>query len=266
MQGGTFGYARAQFDVSAYHPVSDSVVAAGRIRLGTIVGASAFDVAPSRRFYSGGGGSVRGYGYQQLGPRDLDGDPVGGRGLAEFGLEARVRLKQFGGNFGIVPFVDGGSLTTEVAPQLEQLAFRGGSGRPLLFELRSDPHRRRRSAQPRRRATDPSRSRYRWVRLLIGGRGRRHREGSPPPPRRLRSDWQWRLLNELFAAFVALLFLAAGALVLLDTAPGHRFIVDRIGRLETASGLKIRIGRIDGSIFGKSQLKNVAVSDRAVSS
>jgi translocation and assembly module TamB len=85
---------------------------------------------------------------------------------------------------------------------------------------------------------------------------------SPPPPRRLRRDWKWRLLNELFAAFVALLFLLAGALVLLDTAPGHRFIVDRIGRFETASGLRVRIGRIDGSIFGKSQLRNVAVSDR----
>ena len=57
---------------------------------------------------------------------------------------------------------------------------------------------------------------------------------------------------------MALLFLLAGALVLLDTAPGHRFIVDRIQGFETASGLKIRIGRIDGSIFGKSQLKNVA--------
>src|SRR5215218_987175 len=109
--GGSFTYARAQFDASTYRPISDSVVAAGRIRLGTIVGTSAFDVAPSRRFYSGGGGSVRGYGYQQLGPRDVDGDPVGGRGLAEFGLEARVRLQQFGGNFGIVPFFDGGSLT-----------------------------------------------------------------------------------------------------------------------------------------------------------
>ena len=83
-----------------------------------------------------------------------------------------------------------------------------------------------------------------------------------PPPRRLRPDWKWRLLNELFAAFVALLFLVAAALVLLDTAPGHRFIIDRIQGLETASGLKIRIGRIDGSIFGKSQLRNVAVSDQ----
>src|SRR5690242_11155744 len=81
------------------------------------------------------------------------------------------------------------------------------------------------------------------------------------PPRRLRPDWPRRLANELLALFVALLLLLAVGLVLLDTAPGHRFIVDRIGRLETASGLKIRIGRIDGSIFGKSQLRNVTVAD-----
>jgi len=82
-----------------------------------------------------------------------------------------------------------------------------------------------------------------------------------PPRRRLRQDWPRRLLNELLALFVALLFLLAGLLVLLDSAPGHRFIVDQLSRMETASGLKIRIGRIDGSIFGKSQLRNVSVAD-----
>ena len=81
------------------------------------------------------------------------------------------------------------------------------------------------------------------------------------PPRRLRPDWPRRLLNELFALFIALLFLVAGLLVLLDSAPGHRFIVDQLSRFETASGLRIRIGRIDGSIFGKSQLRNVTVAD-----
>ena len=81
------------------------------------------------------------------------------------------------------------------------------------------------------------------------------------PRRRLRSDWTRRFLNELFALFVALLFLLAGTLVLLDSAPGHRWIVDRIAGLETASGLRIQIGRIDGSIFGKSQLRNVRISD-----
>jgi len=115
-RGGSFQYARSQIDASAYHPVSSSVVAAGRIRLGTIVGAQASEIAPSRRFYSGGGGSVRGYGYQRLGPRDLDGDPVGGRGLAEFALEARVRLRAFGADFGIVPFLDGGTLTSDILP------------------------------------------------------------------------------------------------------------------------------------------------------
>ncbi|HEX6603447.1 MAG TPA: BamA/TamA family outer membrane protein, partial [Sphingomicrobium sp.] len=126
--GGSFAYARVQIDATAYRPVSDRVVAAGRIRLGTILGASSFDIAPSRRFYSGGGGSVRGYGYQRLGPKDVDGDPIGGRGLAEFALEARIRLKQFGGNFGIVPFFDGGSLTTEALPDFKDWRFAVGLG------------------------------------------------------------------------------------------------------------------------------------------
>jgi translocation and assembly module TamA len=128
LHGGHFTYARSQIDVSAYHPVSDRVVVAGRVRLGTIFGAGVYDIAPSRRFYSGGGGSVRGYGYQQLGPKDIDGDPVGGRGLAEFGLEARIRLKSFGGNFGIVPFFDGGTLSTGQWPDFGGWRFAAGLG------------------------------------------------------------------------------------------------------------------------------------------
>ena len=126
--GDKLTYARVQFDASAYRPVSDRVVVAGRLRLGTILGAGLFEMAPSRRFYSGGGGSVRGYGYQQLGPKDQDGDPIGGRGLAEFGLETRIRLKQFGGNFGIVPFFDGGSLTTKALPDFKDWRLAAGVG------------------------------------------------------------------------------------------------------------------------------------------
>jgi len=126
--GGHRTYVRAQFDASAYHPVSDNVVVAGRVRLGTISGAALFDLAPSRRFYSGGGGSVRGYGYQQLGPKDQDGDPIGGRGIAEFGLETRIRLKQLGGNFGIVPFFDGGSLTSKAFPDFRNWRYAAGIG------------------------------------------------------------------------------------------------------------------------------------------
>jgi len=126
--GGHFSYGRAQFDASAYHPVGGRVVVAGRVRLGTIFGSSLFNVAPSRRLYAGGGGSVRGYGYQQLGPKDLDGDPIGGRGLAEFALEARVRLKQLGGNLGIVPFFDGGTLTSSARPDFRHWRTAAGLG------------------------------------------------------------------------------------------------------------------------------------------
>ncbi|NUT01413.1 MAG: BamA/TamA family outer membrane protein [Sphingomonas sp.] len=127
-KGGKFFYGRAQIDASVYHPVSEGVVVAGRVRVGTILGAKSSSIAPSRRFYSGGGGSVRGYGYQELGPRDSFGDPIGGRGLAEFGLEARIKLKAFGGNFGIVPFLDGGTLTSGITPDFGEWQFGAGLG------------------------------------------------------------------------------------------------------------------------------------------
>ena len=122
LQSGTFTYVRAQFDGSYYIPASDRVIMAGRIRLGTISGAGTGAIAPSRRFYSGGGGSVRGYGYQQIGPRDAANDPVGGRSLTEFALEARVRM----GNFGVVPFLDGGNIYTSSLPKFSK--FRLGAG------------------------------------------------------------------------------------------------------------------------------------------
>jgi translocation and assembly module TamA len=125
LQNGVFGYGRLQLDGSAYHPVSGRVVIAGRVRLGTIIGASRDRIAPSRRFYAGGGGSVRGFGYQDLGPRDpIFNDPLGGRSLAEFALEARIRV----GTFGIVPFIDAGNIYTSPLPHLDKLRFGTGIG------------------------------------------------------------------------------------------------------------------------------------------
>ncbi len=86
-----FGYTRTQIDASLYHPFGDRVVLAARTRLGTILGAPRDQIAPSRRFYAGGGASVRGYGFQAIGPRDANNDPIGGRSLAEFSIEARVK-------------------------------------------------------------------------------------------------------------------------------------------------------------------------------
>ncbi|UUL81453.1 autotransporter assembly complex protein TamA [Sphingomonas qomolangmaensis] len=123
--GATFGYARTQLDASAYHPFNDRVVVAGRVRLGTIVGAPRDAVAPSRRFYAGGGASVRGYGFQDIGPRDQNNDPIGGRSLTEFSIEARV--KAFGA-FGIVPFLDGGNIYTSPLPKFTDFRYGAGIG------------------------------------------------------------------------------------------------------------------------------------------
>lgn len=123
-QSGTFGYARAQIDASGYWPVGDRAVIAGRIRLGSIAGASADRIAPSRRFYAGGGGSVRGYGYQDIGPRDSNNDPIGGRSLAEFSLEARIRF----GDFGVVPFIDGGNIYRSELPDFSGFQYGAGIG------------------------------------------------------------------------------------------------------------------------------------------
>jgi translocation and assembly module TamA len=124
-QSGTFGYSRTQIDGSFYQPLTERVVLAGRARLGTILGSSRDRIAPSRRFYSGGGGSVRGFGYQRLGPRDpVFNDPIGGRSLAEFALEARIRF----GNWGIVPFLDAGNIYTSPLPRIDNLRFGAGLG------------------------------------------------------------------------------------------------------------------------------------------
>ena len=134
-------YVRGLIEGSGYFPVSESIVLAGRVRLGSIVNAARDDIAPSRRLYAGGGGSVRGFGYQQLGPRVIEpnpdfnpeepdeepafvSNPIGGRSLFEAAIEARYRF----GNFGIVPFVDVGQVYEDSMPGFSDLRFGAGIG------------------------------------------------------------------------------------------------------------------------------------------
>jgi translocation and assembly module TamA len=117
-------YVRARLDASAYYPVTDQLVVAGRVRLGTIQGAGLFDIAPSRRFYAGGGGSVRGFAYQKLGELAADGDPIGGRSLNEASAEVRYRF----GNYGIAAFIDAGQAYRETMPRFSDLRYGVGIG------------------------------------------------------------------------------------------------------------------------------------------
>jgi translocation and assembly module TamA len=124
MSGKFTPYAVTQLDGSAYYPVMDNLVLAGRVRIGSILGAERERLAPSRRFYAGGGGSVRGFGYQELGPKDPNLDPIGGRSVNEAAVEARYRF----GNFGVVGFVDAGQVYRSSMPDFSDLRFGAGIG------------------------------------------------------------------------------------------------------------------------------------------
>ncbi|MBH5323325.1 autotransporter assembly complex protein TamA [Aurantiacibacter sediminis] len=121
-------YLNLQFDLANYQSVSDRVVLAGRLRAGTIVGAPVQNIAPSRRFYAGGGGSVRGYGFNAIGPTNTLGEPSGGRSLVEASLEARVQTPLLDGAVSVVPFVDAGTVSRSSTPDFETIRFGAGLG------------------------------------------------------------------------------------------------------------------------------------------
>ena len=124
VDGPAFGYAKTQIEGSVYQTVGRGVTLAARAHFGSILGASRGNIAPSRRFYAGGGGSLRGYGFQQVGPQDAGNSPTGGDSIVEGSFEARVRL----GNFGIVPFIDAGQVYSATIPGFNDIKFGAGLG------------------------------------------------------------------------------------------------------------------------------------------
>ena len=76
-----------------------------------------------------------------------------------------------------------------------------------------------------------------------------------------RSRWGGRLLKWLLGLLVGVLLLIAGAVLFIDSGAGHRLIVDRIAALAPENGLRVRIGRIEGSIFGQARLRDLRLYD-----
>ncbi len=108
--GATFVKVRGE--LSAYRAIDDAqrFVLAGKVATGSILGASVEEVPADRRFYAGGGGSVRGYNYQGIGPKDPNGNPTGGLSYLELSGELRVQVTD---TIGIVPFIDAGAVSED---------------------------------------------------------------------------------------------------------------------------------------------------------
>lgn len=96
--------------------VNDKLVLAGRGELGAMPMSSSLRAIPSSlRYFVGGAGTVRGYPYQSIGPRDSDGDPLGGRSYQVVNLEARYMVAK---DIGVVPFLDGGMVYRDQYPRI----------------------------------------------------------------------------------------------------------------------------------------------------
>lgn len=110
----------------------DRFVIAGRVKIGSIGGAPIDEVAPDKLFFAGGGGSVRGYAYRNIGIETPNG-VVGGRSLIEGSAELRAKVTD---SIGVVGFVDAGYVGADTFPQFsEDLRLGVGGGLRYLTGL-----------------------------------------------------------------------------------------------------------------------------------
>lgn len=114
------------------------IILALRANSGSLIGASSGSTPATERFYAGGGGSVRGYGYQEVGPFQ-DRKPEGGRSFTTGSTELRMKFTQ---NIGAVAFIDAGSVSEKTFPDMDNLAIGAGVGAryytgfgPIRFDL-----------------------------------------------------------------------------------------------------------------------------------
>jgi outer membrane protein assembly factor BamA len=122
--GSVVEYARLETQVAGRHPLF-GLGLAGRVLFGVArpYGPSRTLFA-SRRFFSGGSRSMRGFGRRQLGPHDSEGDPLGGEAKAEASVEGTVPLFW---RLEAAAFLDAGQVWAERASvRLDTLAWAAG--------------------------------------------------------------------------------------------------------------------------------------------
>ncbi len=134
---GSFSAIRSQADFSAYYALlhdeegnpTDKIVLAAKASVGGMFGSTGSKVEripAALRFYTGGGGSVRGYKYQSIGALNWKGDPQGGLSFNSLNFEARYKVTEA---FGIVPFIDAGMVYDSPMPSIgEDLCWSAGLG------------------------------------------------------------------------------------------------------------------------------------------
>ncbi|WP_246731390.1 autotransporter assembly complex family protein [Methylocapsa sp. S129] len=117
--GSTVNLVEMKASGSTYYSLDEdsNYILAGRVAFGSLTGAALDDIPANMRFYAGGGGSVRGYAYQSVGPAGPGDSIIGGRSLFETSAELRVKITS---TIGLVPFFDAGNAFAGSAPDFKQ--------------------------------------------------------------------------------------------------------------------------------------------------
>ena len=105
--------------------LKDKLVIATWQKIGQIGGIDFDDIPFNRRWYGGGSGSIRGYGYQKLSKPDDQGAPLGGKSLLEVGIEPRYRISE---KFGASIFVETGAVSERRIPGFKSQEMKVGYG------------------------------------------------------------------------------------------------------------------------------------------
>ena len=129
------------FDLNNLLPIAPGrSVLAARALAGIAEGAGELSLPPDQRFYAGGTSTIRGYGYQLVGPLFPHTDnPTGGTAITTGGLEFRQRLYT---NWGFVAFVDAGQVSASLKPLPDDIRIGTGAGMryytpigPIRFDI-----------------------------------------------------------------------------------------------------------------------------------
>jgi outer membrane protein insertion porin family len=108
--GGDNRFYRMIGESTWYYPLPLGLTGFVKGRFGYAAGYAGEELPVQERFFLGGPTTVRGFGFREIGPQDLDDNPLGGTSLIQFNFEVGRNLGRI---FRLVAFMDAGNVYAE---------------------------------------------------------------------------------------------------------------------------------------------------------